>query len=70
VKTYTTNIHNKQQEPTDINVSQLRILTNVFKIFLDAEGPNTYCFKYCNRIAIKTVCIVHFIATLQKAYSF
>jgi len=29
---YIANIHNKRQEPTDINVLQLRILTNIFKI--------------------------------------
>jgi len=33
VNTYNANIHNKQQEPTDINVLQLRILTNISNIF-------------------------------------
>jgi len=30
---YVANIHNKQQEPSDINVLPLRILTNIFKTF-------------------------------------
>ena len=33
VNTYIVNIHNKRQEPTDINVLQSRILTNIFKVF-------------------------------------
>ena len=30
--TYIANVHNKRQGPADINVLQLRILTNIFKI--------------------------------------
>jgi len=33
VNTYIANILNEEQEPTDINVLQLRILTDVMKIF-------------------------------------
>jgi response regulator of citrate/malate metabolism len=33
VNTYFANTHNEKQEPTDINVLQLRALTNIFKIF-------------------------------------
>ena len=33
VNTYIANIHNKRQEPTDINMLQLRILPDIFKIF-------------------------------------
>jgi hypothetical protein len=33
VNTYIANVHNKQQRPTDFNVLQLRISTNIFTIF-------------------------------------
>jgi len=33
VNTCIANIHNKQLEPTDINVLHVMILTNIFKIF-------------------------------------
>jgi hypothetical protein len=48
--TYIANIHNEQQEQTDINVPQVRVLTNILKIFLDTEGRNTYCFTYFNSV--------------------
>ena len=54
---------------------QLRILTNILKIFLYIEGKNIYCFQHCNNtVNLKHRVYFTFysaidVKTLQKANS-
>jgi hypothetical protein len=63
VNTYTGNIHNKKQEPTDINVLKLRVLTDIFTIFKIQNDEINIVLKTVTEMQMsKAGYILHFTA--------
>ena len=75
---YIANVHNKKRAPTDINVLQLRILTDIIKVIEIQNEIHIVFFKHCNSIVnLKKKNMVYctfyspiYVTTLQKAYGF
>jgi hypothetical protein len=53
VNTYSANLHNNKQEPRDVNVMQLRILTDIFRIFMVQKGEIKIVLKIVRAMQIK-----------------
>jgi hypothetical protein len=63
VNTYIDNKHNKKQEPTDINVLKLRVLTDIFTIFKIQKDEINIVLKIVTAMQMsKAGSILHFTA--------